>query len=226
MRWILNSPEGRSPIRPDVEGCRRSPGRLLAARRRRRRQGSAAAFRRERMSFAVIFVLPILQLLLFGYAIETDPRHMPTAVGRATTDHRRNDPVGDRQHRLHGSSPTSRAPTTRPASCCNGARCSSSSASPPTSRAASSRGERASNDRRRCHRPDERGQLAGGGGTARSSRRCPRDLDRTAARTPGPFDARVELVGAAPSTTARRQGTPQHRARPARGRILLGEPWC
>jgi ABC-2 type transport system permease protein len=36
--------------------------------------------RRQRMSFAVIFVLPILQLLLFGYAIETDPRHLPTAV--------------------------------------------------------------------------------------------------------------------------------------------------
>ena len=36
--------------------------------------------RRDRLTFAMMFGLPILQLLLFGYAIDTDPRHLPTAV--------------------------------------------------------------------------------------------------------------------------------------------------
>src|SRR6201991_4451734 len=36
--------------------------------------------RRERASFAMIVMLPIMQLLLFGYAINTTPRHLPTAV--------------------------------------------------------------------------------------------------------------------------------------------------
>ena len=36
--------------------------------------------RRDRVSFAMIIILPIMQLLLFGYAINTTPRHLPTAV--------------------------------------------------------------------------------------------------------------------------------------------------
>ena len=36
--------------------------------------------RRDRLSFAMMFGMPILQLLLFGYAIDTDPHHLPTAV--------------------------------------------------------------------------------------------------------------------------------------------------
>src|SRR6218665_2490949 len=36
--------------------------------------------RRDRVSFAMIVMLPIMQLLLFGYAINTTPRHLPTAV--------------------------------------------------------------------------------------------------------------------------------------------------
>jgi len=36
--------------------------------------------RRDRITFAMMLGLPIVQLLLFGYAINTDPRHMPTAV--------------------------------------------------------------------------------------------------------------------------------------------------
>src|SRR5260370_39989280 len=36
--------------------------------------------RRDRLTFAMMFGLPILQLLLFGYAIDTDPHHLPTAV--------------------------------------------------------------------------------------------------------------------------------------------------
>ncbi len=36
--------------------------------------------RRDRVSFAMIVGIPIIQLLLFGYAINTDPKHLPTAI--------------------------------------------------------------------------------------------------------------------------------------------------
>ena len=36
--------------------------------------------RRDRMTFATMLFIPILQLTLFGYAINTDPKHLPTAV--------------------------------------------------------------------------------------------------------------------------------------------------
>ena len=36
--------------------------------------------RRDRVSFAMIVMIPVMQLLLFGYAINTNPRHLPTAV--------------------------------------------------------------------------------------------------------------------------------------------------
>ena len=36
--------------------------------------------RRDRVSFAMIVMIPLMQLILFGYAINTTPRDMPTAV--------------------------------------------------------------------------------------------------------------------------------------------------
>ncbi|MCC8973525.1 ABC transporter permease, partial [Bradyrhizobium brasilense] len=36
--------------------------------------------RRDRVSFAMIIMLPVMQLTLFGYAINTTPRNLPTAV--------------------------------------------------------------------------------------------------------------------------------------------------
>jgi ABC-2 type transport system permease protein len=36
--------------------------------------------RRDRLTFAMMVVVPIVQLILFGYAINTDPRHLPLAV--------------------------------------------------------------------------------------------------------------------------------------------------
>jgi ABC-2 type transport system permease protein len=36
--------------------------------------------RRDRVSFAMIVMIPLMQLLLFGYAINTTPRDLPTAV--------------------------------------------------------------------------------------------------------------------------------------------------
>jgi len=35
---------------------------------------------RDRVSFAMIIMVPLIQLMLFGYAINTNPRHLPTAV--------------------------------------------------------------------------------------------------------------------------------------------------
>jgi ABC-2 type transport system permease protein len=36
--------------------------------------------RRDRVSFAMIVMVPLIQLMLFGYAINTNPRHLPTAI--------------------------------------------------------------------------------------------------------------------------------------------------
>jgi ABC-2 type transport system permease protein len=35
---------------------------------------------RDRLTFATMVFIPVMQLLLFGYAINTNPRHLPTAV--------------------------------------------------------------------------------------------------------------------------------------------------
>src|ERR1700675_1151608 len=36
--------------------------------------------KRDRVSFAMIIMVPLVQLMLFGYAINTTPRDLPTAV--------------------------------------------------------------------------------------------------------------------------------------------------
>ena len=36
--------------------------------------------RRDRMTFAMMIGLPIVQLLLFGFAINSNPRHLPTLI--------------------------------------------------------------------------------------------------------------------------------------------------
>jgi len=36
--------------------------------------------RRDRMTFAMMIAIPIMQLMLFGFAINSDPRHLPTLV--------------------------------------------------------------------------------------------------------------------------------------------------
>src|SRR5262245_8989847 len=36
--------------------------------------------KRDRITFGMVVGMPIIQLILFGYAINTDPRHLPTAV--------------------------------------------------------------------------------------------------------------------------------------------------
>ena len=36
--------------------------------------------KRDRITFGMVVGMPIIQLILFGYAINTDPKHLPTAV--------------------------------------------------------------------------------------------------------------------------------------------------
>ena len=36
--------------------------------------------RRDRATFAMILAMPVIQLMLFGYAINNDPHHLPAAV--------------------------------------------------------------------------------------------------------------------------------------------------
>jgi ABC-2 type transport system permease protein len=36
--------------------------------------------RRDRMTFGMMIGIPLLQLILFGYAINSDPKHLPTAI--------------------------------------------------------------------------------------------------------------------------------------------------
>ncbi|MBA3812695.1 MAG: ABC transporter permease [Caulobacteraceae bacterium] len=36
--------------------------------------------RRDRLTYAMMLVMPVIQLLLFGYAINSDPKHLPAAV--------------------------------------------------------------------------------------------------------------------------------------------------
>jgi len=36
--------------------------------------------RRDRLTFAMMLGIPMIQLVLFGYAINSDPKHLPTAI--------------------------------------------------------------------------------------------------------------------------------------------------
>ena len=52
-----------------------SAGRVLAVMIKEFKQ-----LTRDRLTYAMMLGLPVVQLLLFGYAINTEPRHLPTAV--------------------------------------------------------------------------------------------------------------------------------------------------
>ena len=52
-----------------------APGRVAVIMRKELLQ-----LRRDRMTIGMMVMLPLIQLLLFGYAIDTDVRHMPTVV--------------------------------------------------------------------------------------------------------------------------------------------------
>ena len=60
----------------------KSLGRLMAVTRKEVRQ-----LRRDRLTFAMIFGMPLMQILLFGYAINTDVRNLKTAVADEANTH-------------------------------------------------------------------------------------------------------------------------------------------
>lgn len=41
--------------------------------------------RRDKLTFGMMFGIPLVQLIMFGYAINTDPKHLPTVVVSADT---------------------------------------------------------------------------------------------------------------------------------------------
>ena len=81
--------------------------------------------RRDRLTFAMIVGIPIIQLVLFGYAINTDPKQLPTGIvdGRrgsgCARDRRRHaelrllstSPRPDRRRRRAKASPPARSPS-------------------------------------------------------------------------------------------------------------------
>ena len=60
------------PSMPDPTGFLRRLGAIITKEVRQ--------LGRDRLTFAMMFGVPIMQLLLFGYAIDTDPHRLPTAV--------------------------------------------------------------------------------------------------------------------------------------------------
>ncbi|MGO4893560.1 ABC transporter permease [Flavobacterium sp. W21_SRS_FM6] len=58
-----------------IASCSASLSRLLAISNKELIQ-----MRRDRMTFAMMIGVPLMQLMLFGYAINTDPKQLPTAV--------------------------------------------------------------------------------------------------------------------------------------------------
>jgi ABC-2 type transport system permease protein len=64
---------GQPAARPENGGF--SGGRVAAVMIKEFKQ-----LTRDRVTYALMLLLPVIQLLLFGYAINTEPRHLPTAV--------------------------------------------------------------------------------------------------------------------------------------------------
>jgi len=68
----------RAPVRIHQADERRDPGFLKRTWAMMVKE--FVQMRRDRMTFATMIFIPILQLTLFGYAINTDPKHLPAAV--------------------------------------------------------------------------------------------------------------------------------------------------
>ncbi|CAN7494258.1 ABC transporter permease [Caulobacter sp. LjRoot300] len=72
----MSAPRSAKSSDPDAPGDRGlSLNRILAVLTKEFIQ-----LTRDRLTYAMILVMPIVQLLLFGYAINSDPRDLPTAV--------------------------------------------------------------------------------------------------------------------------------------------------
>ncbi len=63
-----------------TQAVRRLPGNGFWRKTRAMIVKEFIQLKRDRVSFAMIIMLPLIQLMLFGYAINTTPRNLPTAV--------------------------------------------------------------------------------------------------------------------------------------------------
>jgi ABC-2 type transport system permease protein len=75
LRAPRNDGRGRHDPGRRTRGVRASWGRFVAIFLKETIQ-----LRRDRLTFATMIVIPLLQLMLFGYAINTDPKRLPAAV--------------------------------------------------------------------------------------------------------------------------------------------------
>ncbi len=144
--------------------------------------------RRDKVSFAMIIMVPLMQLLLFGYAINTTPRDLPTAVllqessdlGRSilkafentkyfkVTRQVRDEEEFDRVLASGEVLFAIEVPASFERGC--GAAICRRSWSPPTRPIRSPRARRSPRSRRWCRR---RGARPGGPGRRRAGLRCP-----------------------------------------------------
>jgi ABC-2 type transport system permease protein len=65
---------------PTAQAARRLPGEGFWRKTWAMLVKEFIQLKRDRVSFAMIIMIPLIQLLLFGYAINTTPRNLPTAV--------------------------------------------------------------------------------------------------------------------------------------------------
>ena len=172
--------------------------------------------RRDRLTFAMMIGVPIMQLVLFGFAINTDPRRLPTAVVA-----RRREPVYARSlvralentgyFKIVGDAGDGGRGRAR---CWRAARCSSCSQIPEDFSRKLQRGERAGGaGRGRRHRPRRDRQRARRAAAGRARPALDHDLT-------GPARARCKPARAAlrdpraPPLQPRGHHAVQHRARP------------
>ena len=74
-----------------------SPSRILAILVKEVRQ-----LRRDRLTFGMVVGLPVMQMLLFGYAINTDVRNLKTAVADQSNTHLSRQFVAELAHIVDG----------------------------------------------------------------------------------------------------------------------------
>ena len=102
--------------------------------------------RRDRLTFAMIVGIPILQLVLFGYAINSDPKSLPTAVVDYDTSdvHAQHRPRRSRTRGYFAVVASAGRRIRRRRACSHAATCSSRSSIPPDFSRKLERGERPS----------------------------------------------------------------------------------
>ena len=147
--------------------------------------------RRDRITFAMIIMIPLMQLVLFGYAINTTPRDLPTAVLlQETSDVGRSILAALREHHVLQGHPPGAATRPSSTSCLRPARCCSASRSRRISsgRCGAATSRRCWSRRTRPTRSRRARRLAR---SAQSSApRCSTTADSRTAGTP-PFEIRA-----------------------------------